>query len=259
MRDVSVQGLRLYVEEVGAGSPLIIQHGLFGSVASTNRKGPLVADLAANGFRVVQYDARGHGRSDLALRSADYRWDALAEELLGVMDVLELPRASIFGTSMGAGAAIVAALRAPERIERLILRMPPPMGKDLRRVRMRLGALSALYRFLGPGRAVSVLAALGQQTTADLLREQPTGLVVPAIDGLIFGKPQLPEQRVTEIRCPALILTHPGDPEHPLRSGEVLSQISGSKLRVGPTRGYWRTNSEAVAPLVTSFLRGEPC
>lgn len=254
MRHVSVQGIRLYVEDVGSGPVVLVAHGLFGSVASSNRKGLGGAELAARGFRVVQYDARGHGRSELTRQSADYRWEALADDMIGVMDALDLSRASILGTSMGAGVALLVALRAPERVERLVLRMPPPMGRDLRRVRLRFGALKRLHRLLGHTRTIAALAAMGQHTAADMLREQRAELVAPAIDGLLFGQPQLPEERVTETRCPTLLMTHPGDPEHPLRSGQILKRIAGSTLLAASTKAYFRTHPEAVMNAVTSFL-----
>jgi pimeloyl-ACP methyl ester carboxylesterase len=257
MGRVSVGGFDLHVEETGVGPHLVIAHGMFGSVASSARNGVVGGEIAERGFHVVQYDARGHGRSGATVRRDDYCWEALAEELLGVMDALGLKQASVLGTSMGAGScsALLAALSAPDRIERLVLRTPPAMGPDVRRVRRRLGAVKALYRWLGTTGATAVLSALGQ---AGAFAEQQAGVVPAAIEGMLFGRSELPERRMAEIRCPALILTHPGDPDHPLRSGEVLGRMPGATLCVAPCRGYWHTHPEVLTTLVASFLRGEP-
>jgi len=255
MGHVSVGGFDLHVEEIGVGPHLVIAHGMFGSVARSARNGVVGGEIAKRGFHVVQYDARGHGRSESTSLRDDYRWEALAEELLGVMDAVGLKQASVLGTSMGAGAALLAALAAPDRIERLVLRTPPAMGPDVRRVRRRLGAVKVLYRWLGTAGAMAVLSALGQ---AEVFAEQQTGVVPAAIEGILFGRSELPEQRMVEIRCPALILTHAGDPDHPLRSGEVLGRMPSATLRVAPCRGYWHTHPEALTTLVASFLRGEP-
>jgi pimeloyl-ACP methyl ester carboxylesterase len=171
------------------------------------------------------------------------------------MDALGLKQVSVLGTSMGAGAALLAALAAPDRIERLVLRTPPAMGRDVQRVRRRLGAVKALYHWLGTAGATAVLSALGQ---AEVFAEQQAGVVPAAIEGMLFGRSELPERRMGEIRCPALILTHPGDPDHPLRSGEVLGRMPSATLRVAPCRGYWHTHPDALMTLVASFLRGEP-
>jgi 3-oxoadipate enol-lactonase len=255
---VSVAGLRLHVEEQGAGPHLVIAHGLFGSVAGAERGGVIAGDLAARGFHVVQYDARGHGRSDAASSASDYSWSSLAGELLGVMDALHLTRASVLGSSMGAGAALLASLQAPDRFERLVLRTPPAFGVDTRGVRRRMGALATLYRWLGPALTRGLLSAVGQSATAELLGEQQPGVVPTAIAGLLFGPSELPEARFGELVCPSLILTHPRDPEHPLRSGDVLSRMPHATLRVAKTRGYWRAHPAELTRLVTAFLRGEP-
>jgi hypothetical protein len=95
---------------------------------------------------------------------------------------------------------------------------------------------------------------LGQ---AGAFAEQQAGVVPAVIEGLLFGRSELPEQSMGEIRCPALILTHPGDPDHRLRSGEVLGRMPSATLRVAPSRGYWHTHPEALTTLIASFLRGE--
>lgn len=70
------------------------------------------------GFRVVRYDHPGHGGSPLSdARSAR----ALAEQVTGLLDRLELERASFCGLSLGGAVAMQLALDAPERVERLVL------------------------------------------------------------------------------------------------------------------------------------------
>lgn len=70
------------------------------------------------GFRVVRYDHPGHGGSPLSdARSAR----ALAEQVAGLLDRLELERASFCGLSLGGAVAMQLALDAPERVERLVL------------------------------------------------------------------------------------------------------------------------------------------
>ena len=56
----------------------------------------------------------------------DYRWPDLAEDLLALLDVLSPGRpVRAVGASMGTATLLHAALRAPERFERLVLACPP--------------------------------------------------------------------------------------------------------------------------------------
>jgi pimeloyl-ACP methyl ester carboxylesterase len=70
-------------------------------------------------FRVITPDLIGAGLSDKP--DIEYRPDQLLEFLVGFMDTLQIPQASVVGNSMGAGLAIGLALDHPTRVSTLIL------------------------------------------------------------------------------------------------------------------------------------------
>ncbi|MBM3460208.1 MAG: alpha/beta fold hydrolase, partial [Armatimonadetes bacterium] len=70
-------------------------------------------------FRVLLYDLRGHGRSDLPL--GGYDLTTQAGDLLGLMDQLGMPRAHLVGDAAGGGIAVEIALHAPHRVRSLTL------------------------------------------------------------------------------------------------------------------------------------------
>jgi 3-oxoadipate enol-lactonase len=70
-------------------------------------------------LRVVRYDQRGHGGSDVP--PGPYTVEELAGDLLGLLDELEIERAALCGLSLGGAVAMAAAVAAPERVERLAL------------------------------------------------------------------------------------------------------------------------------------------
>jgi pimeloyl-ACP methyl ester carboxylesterase len=76
------------------------------------------------------------------------------------MDGLQIERASIVGSSMGASTALTVALRAPERVSRLVLRSPPPFPPDDAKSCRKLATLASAYRWLG----VSVTARVTART-----------------------------------------------------------------------------------------------
>jgi pimeloyl-ACP methyl ester carboxylesterase len=90
-----VNGIELAYQVFGAGSPLVLLHGGFGSVEMF---GPNVAALAA-GHRVIGVDLQSHGRSPVANRPM--RFEAMADDIAALIAQLELERAAVMGFSMG--------------------------------------------------------------------------------------------------------------------------------------------------------------
>lgn len=70
-------------------------------------------------FRVLRYDARGHGGSDAP--QGPYGIDQLGRDVLGLMDGLEIEKANFCGLSMGGMTGLWLGIHAPERFHRLAL------------------------------------------------------------------------------------------------------------------------------------------
>jgi pimeloyl-ACP methyl ester carboxylesterase len=102
--------VRLYYEERGAGQPVFLLHGLFGS--STNWRS--FAKRLADGFRVISVDLRNHGRSPHANR---HDYPALVADLLALLGDLRISSTALVGHSMGGKAAMEVALTHPERVD----------------------------------------------------------------------------------------------------------------------------------------------
>lgn len=108
----------LYYEEHGApdAPPLILSSGLGGSASYW---APNIAALSQH-FRVIAYDHRGTGRSDRALPDV-VSVDDFADDILALMDALGIARAHIIGHAAGGVAGLALALKAPERLDRLVV------------------------------------------------------------------------------------------------------------------------------------------
>jgi 3-oxoadipate enol-lactonase len=109
-------------------------------------------------FRVLRYDHRGHGGSPVP--PGPYSIEDLAGDALALLDRLGIERATFVALSLGGAVAITAALRAPERFERLVLcstaaHFPPPEQWAERAATVRAGGVeavadAALERWLTP-------------------------------------------------------------------------------------------------------------
>ncbi|MEO7247754.1 MAG: pyrimidine utilization protein D [Novosphingobium sp.] len=108
----------LYYEEHGpeGAPPLILSSGLGGSASYWK---PNVAALAEH-YRVIAYDHRGTGRSDRALPD-NVTVDDFADDILWLMDSLEIAKAHIVGHAAGGVAGLALALKAPERLDKLVV------------------------------------------------------------------------------------------------------------------------------------------
>lgn len=98
----------------GAGPPLIVLHGLLGSLDNWTT----LARRWGKHFQVWTFDARNHGRSFHDPRM-DYA--AMADDLLQFMNRHGIATAHLLGHSMGGKTAMQFALTHPARVERLIV------------------------------------------------------------------------------------------------------------------------------------------
>jgi pimeloyl-ACP methyl ester carboxylesterase len=118
-----VNGVRIHYAEAGQGEPVILQHGWPQHWwAWRHQIGPL-----AERYRVIVPDLRGFGWSEAP--ASGYEKQQLADDVIGLMDVLGLERVRYAGHDWGAYAGYLAAFEHPDRFARLTgVGVAPPWG-----------------------------------------------------------------------------------------------------------------------------------
>ncbi|RAK64099.1 alpha/beta fold hydrolase [Hymenobacter edaphi] len=117
--------LQLNFREQGQGRPLVILHGLFGTLDNWQT---LARQWAAH-FRVILVDLRNHGRSPHA---AEHTYALMAEDVRGLFDQLQLPAdTTLLGHSMGGKVAMRFALDHPERVRQIVVVDIAPRFSDM--------------------------------------------------------------------------------------------------------------------------------
>jgi pimeloyl-ACP methyl ester carboxylesterase len=113
---VNAGGLRTHVALAGPedAPALMLVHGWPQNWWTWRSVIPVLAER----FRVIAPDLRGHGWTEAP--KAGYEKEQLASDLLGVLDALGIRRAIWVGHDWGGWTGFLAALRAPERIERML-------------------------------------------------------------------------------------------------------------------------------------------
>jgi 3-oxoadipate enol-lactonase len=109
-----------------ADAPVVVLCNSLG--ASLEMWDPQLGSLTEH-FRVVRFDARGHGRSPVP--PGPYSLDDFADDIIELLDRLEVTRAHLVGLSLGGMTAMRLAIRDPARVDRLALlctaaRLGPP-------------------------------------------------------------------------------------------------------------------------------------
>jgi pimeloyl-ACP methyl ester carboxylesterase len=112
-------------DETGQGTPIVLLHGL-----SSTRRNVVQGSrhLARRGYRLIAYDARGHGASSPAPDPAAYEYDDLVADLEAVLGDLGLERPVLVGSSMGAATAMAYALQHPGEVPALVQITPAYNG-----------------------------------------------------------------------------------------------------------------------------------
>lgn len=225
---IDVDGAQLDYSQVGSGPTVVTLHGLTRSRAHERAMG-IEWSTAFPGHTVVSYDARGHGASTGRDRAEDYRWSALADDLLTVLARLGLDDpVDALGTSMGVGTILHAAVRMPERFRRLVL-VTPPTAWETRRSQAEMYEAGA--QFVEQSGLDALVAATAQMPVPPALGEVPVQR--PAIAETLLptvlrgaGLSDLPSpDEVAELTHPMLILAWTDDPGHPISTAEALLEL----------------------------------
>lgn len=107
---IEVNGVKLWHRITGTGEPVVQIHGAGFGHFNLDPATPIIAEH----FKVVDYDQRGYGASDKPHQH--YDMEVWADDVIGLMDVLDIGEAHIHGTSMGGMIALVTAGKYPGRV-----------------------------------------------------------------------------------------------------------------------------------------------
>lgn len=259
-------GITLRGEVAGAGPAIVLLHGL----TATRRyvvHGSRVLERA--GFRVVQYDARGHGETGGPADPAAYGYTAMITDALAAMDHLGIARAVLAGHSLGAATAAGLALAHPDRVVALIAISPAHRGEPSSpEAQDRWDRLAA---GLADGGADGFVAAYGAPPVPDRARAtietvirqrigrhpDPAALAA-ALRGVTRTAAFAGLAALARIACPTLVVASRDelDPEHPLRvAQEWARHIPGAEFAIeakGESPLAWRGGS--LSHRIVAFL-----
>ena len=256
-------GHSIHYEEVGDRSkpPLLLIMGM----GLSSRAWETLPSRLSERFRVLVFDNRGTGRSGRA--GWMYRMRDLADDAAAVLDAAKVPRADVFGISMGGMIAQELAIRHPDRVRRLAL--GATFASWLRGHKPSLRTvldlfLLVLQRQRVPPAVVGRLlvsrrfhAAYPTRAQDWMARGEHAELRCAAAQvAAIVGHAAL--HRLERIRAPTLVITGDEDRLVPPRNSEVLAAvIPDARLLVLRGAGHvfpLEREGETVQALTEHFL-----
>ena len=238
MGTAPVNGIDIYYEVHGTSGPWIIfLHGGMGSALAWGNQVP--AFDAHN--RVLLIESRGHGRSGWDGTSITY--EAMANDVLGVMDTLSIAKADIVGWSDGAIIGLILGINHADRVNKIVAdgANTDPDGVDL-------GILDKPPYSLPSDRDERIYKSLSP--TPDRWQE-----FSDAINKMWETEPQITGQ-LGQIKVPVLVMAGDHDLIKPEHTQMIAASIPGAELAIIPDAAHfivWQ-QPEAFNTAVKAFL-----
>jgi 3-oxoadipate enol-lactonase len=232
MPNVDAGGCRLsYTVDGPADAPALL---MVNSLGTTGDMWAAQLPELVKRRRVIRYDARGHGRSDVP--TGDYTLDRLGRDALAVLDAAGAVRADICGISLGGMTAMWLGINAPERVGRLILSSTGAKIGTLDGWNVRMQAV------IDEGMESIADASMGRWFTAAFHEREPT--TVAHYREMVAACPQAGylgcsaairdadlRSDLGRIGAPSLVIVGLQDPATPPSDGELIRRgIEGAQL-----------------------------
>ena len=254
MPKVAVNGARLFYTLSGAPqNPVVVFSNSLGTTLDMWQ--PQLAALEQD-FRILRYDMRGHGSSELTADSCSIT--TLGEDVLALLDTLAIEKVHFCGLSIGGVIGQWLGANTPHRLRSLVLcntaaRIGTPETWNKRIADVEQGGMApiveaVLQRWFTPPFAAGFPAAVAP-FRAMLLANDPRGYV------LLCGAIRDMDQRtlVQGIRVPTCVIAGEHDPATTLADAEFLhASIAGSTLV--PLAAAHISNVEAESAFNTTLV-----
>lgn len=220
-----VNGVRLYFEESGSGTPILCVHGTSSSALAWARAMPVLARLG----RVIAYDRRGCHRSERPDPYETTSTEEHTDDALALLRALDAEPAVVIGRSYGGNVALDLALRHPDSTRAIALLEAFPAGL-VPEADTWSDEVSAHMSRVATEQGVS---AVGEAFVREMIgmweelpaawREMFTVNGQAILAELTGGELVVDTALLTELRTPALLVSGTDSPEMFLRVTQALS------------------------------------
>lgn len=244
---VDVNGVHMYYEVYGEGSPLVLLHG--GVMTIELDFAALLPELVTR-HTVIAVELQGHGRT--ADTGRPITPAALASDVVGLLDHLGIDRAHVLGHSLGGGVALELAVSHPDRVRSIV-----PMSITVR-------PDGTHEEIIDPGKHATSSRMPTPQDFADMteaykrLSPHPEHFddFVAMLSGVASQLEGWTEEQLAGVTAPTLLMIGDHDFTTVEHGALMLRLIPGSQLAVlpGTTHMSITRRPDLVIPMLTAFL-----
>jgi 2-succinyl-6-hydroxy-2,4-cyclohexadiene-1-carboxylate synthase len=261
--------ITLYIEQSGAGRPLLLLHGFTGSAATW---APFLERLRPQ-FRALVPDLVGHGRSDAPPDSERYSIERCVADLLAILDMLQVERADVLGYSMGGRVALHLACAARERVGALVLESSSPGIADAAERAARIAADEALAEsierdglsaFVERWERLPLFASqaglpheLRARLRAQRLLNNPRGLA-NSLRGMGAGRQAPLWEQLAALDIPTLLIAGELDTKYRALAGQMQALLPNARAVVIPAAGH-AVHLEQPQPFIQNVIEFLSC
>ena len=243
-------GVKLYFEETGSGTPIVFVH----EFAGDHRSWEPQVRFFSRYYRCIAFDARGYPPSDVPNDPSAYSQQHACDDVIAVLDHLGIQKAHVVGLSMGGFATVHVGIGYPQRTLSLVIAgcgygSEPSQKAHFRReseevaknIKLHGSKFLAEQYSLGPARVQlqNKDPRAWREFSEQLAQHSPQGSALTQ-RGVQAQRPSLWELKdsIAKIDVPTLIVTGDED-EACLEAGLFLKrQIMTSALLVLPRTGH---------------------
>jgi Predicted hydrolases or acyltransferases (alpha/beta hydrolase superfamily) len=248
-------GIEMEYYEAGRGQPILMAHGMYDD---GRRWLPLGSDLADE-YRVVAYDARGHGGTDSP--ESGYDIDSRVADLVGLVEALDLADPVLFGHSMGGATAAWAVANHPELPRGLVLE-DPSRFRELPEISSERARQIARER-LRESKERSLEERVAEELADVDVEDAQLRRLAASVDGCSPHIAKLAQhhppvvEAFDEIPCPTLVLRRDVAVSDRLLDLKAADRLADGRLVHVPGAGHYvfRDAYDAAYPEVLTFLR----
>ncbi|MFI4935361.1 MAG: alpha/beta fold hydrolase [Caulobacterales bacterium] len=231
MPKLNRDGVEIYYEVHGDGVPLLLTHGY----SSTSHMWAGQVAPFAEGYKLITWDMRGHGKTDYPADQGAYTEAATVADMAAILDAVGAKQAVIGGLSLGGYMSLAFHLAHPERtLALLIIDTGPGYKKDEAREGWNTTSLRRADRLEAEG-----LAALGAGSaeTRTAPHRNADGLAKAARGMLTQHTPRVIES-LPQIKVPSLVVVGANDTPFLAASDYMAAKIPGARKVVIPNAGH---------------------
>ena len=231
MPKLNRNGVELYYEVHGEGTPVLLTHGYSSSSHMwEGQVGPF-----SKHYKLITWDMRGHGQTDYPDDQAEYTEAATVADMAAILDAVGAEKAVIGGLSLGGYMSLAFQLAHPERTRALlIIDTGPGYKSDEPRAGWNVTAIRRAERFEADGLPPPGVG--GAETRAAPHRDA-TGLA-KAARGMLTQHDARVMVSLPGIAVPALVLVGADDKPFLAASDYMAAKIPGAKKVVIPDAGH---------------------